>query len=227
VLPWVRPLRLTTGQLLSRKVPQVARLFWTYLLVVIGSVVLAVGVFGRERLHWAMFVADGAIFVTTCFFATSYWRSLRPQLSRFGFGRWEAWAALAALVPLLALNYGYHSFLTGSDGGSGEGFLHTLREAGLSTAALVFLVAIFPAVSEELAFRGLVQHWLLTAVSPARAMVISAALFAVIHLSILSVPYLFLVGLLLGWVKWRTGSLYPCMAVHFFHNFAVLELLPT
>ena len=32
-----------------------------------------------------------------------------------------------------------------------------------------------------------------------------------------------LVGLLLGWVKWKTGSLYPSMLIHFLHNYIVLE----
>ena len=51
----------------------------------------------------------------------------------------------------------------------------------------------------------------------------AAALFAVLHFSLLSLPYLFMVGLLLGWAKWKTGSLYPSILVHFLHNLIVLE----
>ena len=48
-------------------------------------------------------------------------------------------------------------------------------------------------------------------------------LFAAMHFSIASLPYLFLVGMLLGWVKWKTGSLYPSMLIHFLHNLIVIE----
>ena len=29
-------------------------------------------------------------------------------------------------------------------------------------------------------------------------------------------------GMLLGWVKWKTNSLYPSMLIHFLHNFIVV-----
>jgi membrane protease YdiL (CAAX protease family) len=39
----------------------------------------------------------------------------------------------------------------------------------------------------------------------------------------LSAPYLALAGALFGWLKWKTGSLYPAMAAHFAHNFIVIH----
>jgi membrane protease YdiL (CAAX protease family) len=45
------------------------------------------------------------------------------------------------------------------------------------------------------------------------------------HFSIISFPYLFCVGMLLGWTKLKTGSLYPSMLIHFLHNLAVIELM--
>ena len=61
------------------------------------------------------------------------------------------------------------------------------------------------------------------AIAPTRAIVLASALFMAMHLSVLSAPYLFALGLLLGWTKWKTGSLYPSMLVHFLHNLIVLE----
>jgi membrane protease YdiL (CAAX protease family) len=43
------------------------------------------------------------------------------------------------------------------------------------------------------------------------------------HFSIVSFPYLFALGVLLGWTKWKTGSLYPSMLIHFLHNLVVIE----
>ena len=87
-------------------------------------------------------------------------------------------------------------------------------------------IAVFPAVTEEIAFRGLVQHWLHVAVAPWTAIALASALFAAMHFSIVSAPYLFLVGGVLGWARWRTGSLYPSMVAHFVHNLAVLAYFP-
>ena len=120
----------------------------------------------------------------------------------------------------------YHTFLTDVAGVSGESIITQLREDGVSEAALVFSIAIFPAITEEIAFRGLVQHWLHVAVAPWTAIALASALFAAMHFSIISAPYLFLVGGVLGWARWRTGSLYPSMVAHFLHNFAVLAYFP-
>ena len=163
-----------------------------------------------------MYKVVGRIYILQCLFQG-------VRLQRIGFDHWEAWAALLALVPLLLLNYGYHTWLTDLMGTSGESFFTKLREEGVSEAALLFSICVFPAVTEEIAFRGLVQHWLHVAVPPWTAIALAAALFSAMHFSVLSAPYLFLVGLLLGWARWRTGSLYPSMVIHFLHNFVVLE----
>jgi len=39
-----------------------------------------------------------------------------------------------------------------------------------------------------------------------------------IHLSVPSFPHLFLMGLALGYLRSRTGSLYAGMVLHFTHN---------
>jgi membrane protease YdiL (CAAX protease family) len=43
-----------------------------------------------------------------------------------------------------------------------------------------------------------------------------------LHFSVMSAPYLFAVGMLLGWAKQKTGSLYPSIVIHFLHNFLVI-----
>ncbi len=223
VLTPARPLMLTAGQLIRTKAPVVWPLFWTYFCVVVGGSLIAYGLAGEEQPHVRMLILDGLLLVTTCVFAGWHGRSLAPQLSRSGFERWEAWVGLVALVPLLAVNWAYHRVLVEAMGIEASDPFDEMRSAGLSESTLVFVVAVFPAINEEIAFRGLVQHWLHVAVGPRTALVLAAALFAGLHLNVFSLPYLFLAGLLLGWVKQRTGSLYPSMAIHFAHNFVVLE----
>ena len=87
---------------------------------------------------------------------------------------------------------------------------------------LLFSMCIIPAIFEEIAFRGLLQRWLMAAFSHKKALALTAALFSLLHFSIVSFPYLFMLGLLFGYIKWKTESLYPVIILHFIHNFIVV-----
>jgi len=225
VLPRVPRLRPTTGMRIRDRAPQAARLFWSYFAVVFGGSIIAHFVIGDANPTAVLMFLDALLLATTIVFAVRYWPSLVPQLRRVGFDRWEAWAGLFALVPLLAVNALYHDLMRDLLGVQGGGFIEELREAGLGEGVLVLSIAVFPALTEEVAFRGLLQHWLHVAVRAATAIVLASALFAAMHFSVISFPYLFAVGLLLGWMRWRTGSLWPPIAAHFLHNLVVLAYL--
>jgi hypothetical protein len=47
---------------------------------------------------------------------------------------------------------------------------------------------------------------------------VSAALFALIHFNPAQMPHAFVIGLLLGWMYQRTGSLAPAIAFHWANN---------
>ena len=80
-------------------------------------------------------------------------------------------------------------------------------------------------------FRGYLLRALLAVASPKRAIVISAALFGVFHVLTTSVlgterllPSTFL-GLVLGWVCWRSRSVLPGILLHACHNGLLLMVL--
>ena len=224
VVPHARPMRLTDGELIEKKAPSVAPMFWTYVAVVVGAAVLSGALFGERRPDLALVLSAVMIFTTTCVFAALYWPSLAVQFTRSGLFQPAMWLGLLALAPLLGINYLYHSWLVHEMGLKDALMTDRLREVGVSEGALVFLFCIVPAITEEVAFRGLVQHWLRVAIRPRNALILASALFTCLHFSILRAPYIFAVGLLLGWVKLKTGSLYPSMILHGLHNLAVLEL---
>ena len=230
VLSPMVPVRLTAETLIARKAPRVWTLFFTYLGVcIVGAVGWALISHARggedpaEHMGTYLIVLSALMFITTCVFSAIYWRSLVVQLKQIGFLHWAAYAALAALAPLLTVNYFYHRWLSELAGLDADSMGAQLRQLGLSREALIFLVCVMPAVMEEIAFRGLVQQWLQTAIKPWQAIVLASALFMALHFSVLSAPYLFCVGMLLGWAKWKTGSLYPSILTHLIHNFVVLE----
>ena len=91
-------------------------------------------------------------------------------------------------------------------------------------------LAVIPAVCEELLFRGYVLRALLAATSERNSIVISAVLFGVFHVLTTDalaagrmLPSTFL-GLILGWVAWRTASAVPGMLLHACHNGLLLTL---
>ena len=83
---------------------------------------------------------------------------------------------------------------------------------------LLSIVVAAPVV-EELLFRGGVMNSLRRAGYGARATIVwSALIFGVFHLNPAQIPFAFLLGLLLGWLYHRTGSLLPGLLCHFINN---------
>ena len=223
----LRPPKLSEGESIRRKAPAAYTLFWSYFSVLVITALVSSLLTGENRPDVALVFSTIALLITTSIFSCWYWRTLLPQIKNLGFYQVEGYLALLLLVPLLGLNYLYHVLLPDFVGiPDFESVITRLRHMGFQEVTLIFFVCIFPAVTEEIAFRGLLQHWLHVAVKPRRAIILASSLFALVHFSVWSFPYLFLVGLLLGWAKWKTGSLGPSIVIHFLHNFAVLAFFP-
>ena len=84
--------------------------------------------------------------------------------------------------------------------------------------ASFLLVAIFATIFEEWLCRGKVLRGLLTKMKPVWAIVISALFFAVIHANPWQALNAFLIGLMMGYVYYKTGSLILTMIIHFVNN---------
>jgi ABC-2 type transport system permease protein/sodium transport system permease protein len=95
---------------------------------------------------------------------------------------------------------------------------------------LVACLALTPAIIEELCFRGFLFSSLSKVVSPGRVIVITSLIFGLFHVltgnALLLERFVptTLLGLVLGWIAYRTGSVIPGMVMHFVHN-ALLELV--
>ena len=69
-------------------------------------------------------------------------------------------------------------------------------------------------LAEELVFRGVIQSRLERAMPVWIAMVLQAVLFGFIHGTPVQIGYAFLMGLLFGYIRYRTGSILPTIAAH-------------
>ncbi|MFT5733292.1 MAG: membrane protease YdiL (CAAX protease family) [Planctomycetota bacterium] len=88
----------------------------------------------------------------------------------------------------------------------------------LGPALLVCVVAVAPGILEELAFRGLLQGRLMALMGRHSGILTGAALFALAHGFSLATPLHLGIGVYLGYLKDRCGSLLPGMWLHFSYN---------
>lgn len=102
---------------------------------------------------------------------------------------------------------------------------------GVNTVVVLLALAFSPAVFEELLFRGFLFNALQQRFSPRTTILMTAVVFGAFHVvaaSALSperfLPSTFL-GLFLGWVCYRSGSVLPGIVLHALHNGLLLMLL--
>ena len=90
-------------------------------------------------------------------------------------------------------------------------------------AVLVFgAIAVTPAVCEEALFRGWLLGTLRRRLALVPAIAVQAVLFALFHMSPLSIVALAFVGLYLGWLFERTGSIAASMTAHCLYNATII-----
>jgi membrane protease YdiL (CAAX protease family) len=85
---------------------------------------------------------------------------------------------------------------------------------GWRWAGLALFATVVPPFVEELFFRGFVQRRLLSRWSPWVAIPVTSALWALTHGNVPQACWVFAVGLWLGVLAWRTGSVWPGMVCH-------------
>jgi membrane protease YdiL (CAAX protease family) len=116
-------------------------------------------------------------------------------------------------------------------------FLHAGKEQGLTPsgwdssragafAANFVVVAVVAPVVEELTYRGL-GFSLLERFGQWPAIVVTAVLFGASHGLVEGLPVLAAFGIGIGWLRSRTGSVYPGMLVHGVFNALALVLAVT
>ena len=82
-----------------------------------------------------------------------------------------------------------------------------------------FIVGLLAPLSEELVFRGAILRELLKwKENPWIGIIISAMLFSLVHMNPVQMPHAFLVGILLGWLYYRTDSIIPGIIWHWVNN---------
>jgi len=85
---------------------------------------------------------------------------------------------------------------------------------------LFAMIVIAAPLLEELLFRGIILEGLLKNYNATSAILFTSFLFALIHGNLAQGIGAFFIGLLIGWVYWKTQSVIPGIVIHFINNLA-------
>ena len=92
-------------------------------------------------------------------------------------------------------------------------------EDPLSLVLLIITIVIIAPIGEELLFRGFLQTGLEKAWNDVtRSILFSSLFFAVIHFNPFWIIQIYFLGVLLGFLAWKTNSIIPCIIFHVIIN---------
>ena len=126
------------------------------------------------------------------------------------------WVALFSLGTIIPLSFLYEQLGIEMDENTQQIITSLMKEPWGYVA-----VGILAPLAEEVVFRGAILRTLLGIMSKKNhwvAIIISAALFGLAHFNEAQFINALLMGLLLGWMYYRTGSLVPGILLHWINN---------
>ncbi len=88
----------------------------------------------------------------------------------------------------------------------------------------VLVMAVVPAICEELLFRGLIQRGLLKKFNPHIAIILTATMFMLLHGSLQQTIFQFILGVVFGYATYYGKSLVYSIIMHFVNNFVVVTM---
>ena len=172
---------------------------------------------------------EGAFLIAPLYYANAAYRSITPHfllaLNALGFRRFRIGSALFWVIILMIVIFGvnaFYSFLITilhlNVQTNDQLILQQSKVAPLSTYATLFAAVFIAPFCEEVFFRGFVFPGLRHGMPLGWAIVISSLLFGVAHADPGSFPVLFVIGLALAFLRWRTQSIWPCIMLHMLNN---------
>lgn len=178
------------------------------------------GKIGLQGLTIAFAAAGAVVYGCT---RLIYWRNKTagvPAIVRGGDTRAAARAGLAAAVPAIAVGLAYLSALR--HGALGPVLADATAGASVHPGWMLTLAVLAAPLCEEFIFRGLIFGGLRRSMGALPAMLVSAAVFAIVHPPLSMLP-VFVLGLCAAWSYERGQRLLAPMLAHALYNAAVVS----
>ncbi len=102
--------------------------------------------------------------------------------------------------------------------------METVDELPISPIISIFSVIIVAPIYEEIIFRGVLLRGMAKKINPNIAIVVSALLFAIVHMNIPQGINAFFLGLVVGFIYLRSGSIYLSIFAHLVNNLLALSV---
>jgi membrane protease YdiL (CAAX protease family) len=147
------------------------------------------------------------------------WLSPQPMSRRLGFvrPRWPWWQTLVVnlgtLVPFaIGMCAAVALAKVLEPDPTAANLMKTMTPAWI--VPYLLFISLAPGFSEEMLFRGYVQRRLIERWGGWTAVLVTSAIFAAIHIAPHTVVFAFPVGIWLGLMAWRSGSIWPGVIAH-------------
>ena len=170
---------------------------------------------GGNAILTALVSAFSSIITLVIFLKTKWTPLTRGYLLSKPWGT-LLWVALFSLGTIIPLSFLYEQLGIEMDENTQQIITSMMKEPWGYVA-----VGILAPLAEEVVFRGAILRTLLGIMSKKNhwvAIMISAAIFGVVHANLAQFINALLMGLLLGWMYYRTGSLVPGILLHWVNN---------
>lgn len=163
-------------------------------------------------------LVDGFLVACGLFFAYLMWDDIKPFLRWNNFAIWRlGFLIMLAICSAIVVNMGVR-WINEKVFERELYYFSSFRHLPFPKVTMYLMIAFIPAFSEELAYRGIIQSGLLKIMHSRQAVVITALLFAIIHMSLISFVWLLPFALFLGWLRQRMETLWYGIIIHFFFN---------
>ena len=149
-------------------------------------------------------------------------RKYRCKWGSLGFVKFDVRKGLLLAIAVvgigIAIAYGYGALLQRLGYETSSDIYYPFDINGIGITFFAIIAVLVAPIAEESFFRGFMFAGIRKRIGFPGAAIISAAIFAIAHLSTESLVPIFLLGLMLAWLYHKTKSVWPCIIVHAAYN---------
>jgi len=167
-----------------------------------------------DRLFWVEFFLASF----TLFHVFKNYKAIQPVLKFHNFSvlRLAGCILLATiasvLINIIVIKLNFSFFRTDTS------YYTRFSVYAMPAAVMIYSIAVNPAIFEELAFRGVLYHYLDTFLNERLVVVVTGFAFAMMHLSFISLFWLVPFGIFVGAMRKRFGTIWYGVIFHFIFN---------
>lgn len=182
------------------------------------TIICLIGSFSNNTAIGFLLLVDLLFMVVTITGVVVSWNNIKPFLQWKSFNILKVIAYSALSIILAVIVNVIVNWLNKSMFGVETYYYEAFRHLKYAKLVIILMIAVQPAIFEELAFRGVIQGGLSRIIEPQQTIYLTAFLFAILHMSFLSLFWLIPFAILLSYLRNKENTLWYGIIMHFFFN---------